>query len=324
MNWKKAAAAGATALALVVTAVPAQDDGARDTEQARKEMERAREEVEKAREELRKATRELARSMARIERDNPKVQYFEYMTNPKRAVLGIIIDDENPDQDPAGVRVLAVTPGTGAEAAGLEAGDLIVALNGRKLAGDKERSPHRALRDEMRKLEAGDEAKLEYLRDGKRRTAKVVTQAPHPDLAIAAIPPLPPVAPLPPGAWDEDFEKMMPMAKMFQFRGPVIRGLELAKLDEDLGWYFKSNEGVLVVKAPRAGGLGLKSGDVIQKIDGDKVAEPVTVLDKLRSRGQEYAVKLDVLRQGRKVEIEGKIPSMRSERPAAEHGSGKP
>ena len=40
---------------------------------------------------------------------------------------------------------------------------------------------------------------------------------------------------------------------------------------------------------------------------GDRGA-PVTVLDKLRSRGDEQTVKIEVLRQNRKVTLNGKIP----------------
>jgi len=289
------------ALALSLAAAPA--IAASEDEQARKDLERARQEVEKARAELQKATRELARSMAKVERDNPKVQYFEYMTDPKRAVLGVLIPDDVENGENRGVRLLAVTPGSGAEKGGLKAGDLVTALNGDSLKGDDKRSPQKRMREVLRTLKAGDEVKVEYERDGRGRSTTVVTQAPEPEMAMAPLPML--------QEWlhDEDFEKG-PMAQMpwFQFRGPAIRGLELAKLDEDLGSYFKTKDGVLVVKAPRSGALELKSGDVILKIDGDSVSEPITVLDKLRSRGEEQTVKIAILRQGRKMELEGKIP----------------
>ena len=275
-----------------------------EDEQARAELDQARQEVEKARIELQKATRELARSMAKVERDNPRAQYFEYMTNPDRAVLGVLIPDDVDNGEARGVRLLAVTPGSGAEKAGLKAGDLLTALNGQSLAAEGKRTPQKRLREQMRTLKAGDEVKVDYERDGRRQSASIKTQPPEPELAMAPLPML--------QEWikDEDFEKFGPMAAMpmFQFRGAAIRGLELAKLDEDLGSYFKTREGVLVVRAPKSSALNLKSGDVIQKIDGDAVAEPVTVLDKLRSRSAEQTVKLQIVRQGRKQEIEGKIP----------------
>jgi len=288
----------ALAMAAPAAAGPAED------QQARQDLERARQEVEKARAELQKATRELARSMAKVETDNPKAQYFEYMTDPKRAMLGVLIPDDFEDGETRGVRLQAVTPGSGAEKGGLRAGDLITSLNGQSLAAEgKKVSPQKRMKDVMRKLKAGDEVKVEYERDGRSRGTTVVTQAPEPLVMVPSMPIL--------QDWlhDDEYAKG-PMEAMpwFGFRGPAIRGLEMAKLDDDLGAYFKTTDGVLVVKAPKDGALGLKSGDVIQKVDGVSVSEPVTVLDKLRSRSEEQTVTLDIVRQGRGMELRGKIP----------------
>ena len=301
MNYRHMGAALLAALALTAVAVPA--GAATEDEQSRQDLEKARQEVEKARVELQKATRELARSMAKVEGDNPKVQYFEYMTDPKRAMLGVLIPDDFEDGETRGVRLTAVTPGSGAEKGGLKAGDLLLSLNGSSLAAEGKTSPQKRMKDVMRKLKAGDEVKVAFERDGRQRSTTVTTQAPEP---LVMVPPLPILQ-----EWlhgDEYAKGPMEAMPWLGFRGPAIRGLELSKLDEDLGGYFDTTEGVLVVKVPKDGALGLKSGDVIQKIDGVSVSEPVTVLDKLRSRHEEQAVKLEVLRKGRKVDLEGRIP----------------
>jgi S1-C subfamily serine protease len=307
---------GAGLLALTVGLAGPAWAAPEDDKAARADLERARQEVEKARGELQKATRELARSMAKLERDNPRAQYFEYMTNPDRAVLGVLIPDDHENGEMRGVRLLAVTPGSGAEKAGLKAGDLVTALNGHSLAGEGKQTPQKRMREQMKQLKAGDEVRVDYLRENSKQTATVKTSAPEPDIALAPLPMI--------QEWvkNEEFEKYGPMSAMpmLQFRGAAIRGLELAKLDEDLGSYFKTREGVLVVKAPKSSALSLKSGDVIQKIDGDPVSEPVTVLDKLRSRTDEQTVKIEIVRQGRKQEVQGKIPvaDARPQRPRRE------
>lgn len=300
MNYRHIGAALLAALALTAVAAPAR--AASEDEQARQDLDRARQEVEKARAELQKATRELARSMAKVERDNPKVQYFEYMTDPKRAVLGVLIPDDVENGETRGVRLLAVTPGSGAEKAGLKAGDLVTAINGNSLAADGKKSPQKRMKENMRKLKAGDEAKVEFERDGRNRSTTVVTQAPEPEMAMAPLPMI--------DEWvhGEDLDNPMGGGQWFMFRGQAIRGLELAKLDDDLGSYFKTSEGVLVVKAPASDALGLKGGDVIQKIDGVSVSEPVTVLDKLRSRSEEQTVRLEIVRKGSPMTLEAQIP----------------
>lgn len=295
---------GLFALALSLAALPVRA-GSPDDEQARKDMQKAQAEVEKARDELQRATRELARSMARVERDNPRVQYFAYMTDPHRAVLGVLINDELENGEDRGVRLLAVTPGGGADKAGMKAGDLVTSLNGKPLAREGKQSPQKRVRDALKAMKAGESAKVEFERDGKHLNATIVTQPPEPNLAMA-----PPPGMLEEWMHDDDPEAFdlpggMPM---FHFRGPAIRGLELARIDDDLGTYFKTRDGVLVIKAPKNGGLALKGGDVILKIDGDAVSEPIAVLDKLHSRSDEQTVKLEILRQGKKMELEGKIP----------------
>jgi type II secretory pathway component PulC len=305
MTFRPMRFAGLAALALGLCALGAH--AGPDNEQARAEMQKAQAEVEKARAELQRATQELARSMSRVEADNPRVQYFAYMTDPKRAVLGVLIDDEVKDGEMRGVRLLAVTPGSGADKAGLKAGDLVLSLNGASLAGTGKESPPKKLRNALKTLKAGDSVKAEWEHDGKKMNGTIVTTAPEPELAMA-----PPPGFLDEWMHDQDFDKydpaMVSMMPMFHFRGPAIRGLELAKIEDELGTYFKTSEGVLVIKAPKNGSLALKGGDVILKINGDAVSEPVTVLDKLRSRSDEQTVKLEIMRQGKKTELEGKIP----------------
>ena len=72
-------------------------------------------------------------------------------------------------------------------------------------------------------------------------------------------------------------------------------------MNPELGEYFGTEEGVLVISSPRDAGLGLKGGDVILAVDGRKPAGPSHLLRILRSyqRGENF--KLDILR-GRKRE----------------------
>ena len=315
MNWKSC---GTAALVTMALAFGSAAHAGSDDKANADEMKKAREEVEKARVELEKATHELARAMADAQKDNPKAQYYAYITNPNRAVLGVMLSDEMENGETRGARLLAVTPGSGADKAGLKAGDLVIALNGQSIAAERgdDHTPQRKVHDVMRKLKAGDTVKVDYERDGKRAQTTVTTQPPDRDLGLMSA--MESVKPL---LNPEEMDRRM-MQGMW-WRGHPM-GFELAKLDEDLASYFKTKEGVLVVKAPKSSALTLKGGDVIQKVNGEAVSDPMEVMDKLRDMDREKPVKLSVVRQGRKMELEGKVDLREHEYKRGGPPPGKP
>ena len=75
-----------------------------------------------------------------------------------------IIVDEKIKQ---GVVVINATDGSGAKAAGLKKGDVIIKLSG------KEIKDYAYLRYELYQHQAGDTIEITYIRDGKQKTAKV-------------------------------------------------------------------------------------------------------------------------------------------------------
>jgi len=68
------------------------------------------------------------------------------------------------DADAEGAFVLEVRPGTPAEDAGLEPGDLIVSIDDEAVSGSEE------VRDAVRSHEPGDEVEIEVERDGETQT----------------------------------------------------------------------------------------------------------------------------------------------------------
>ena len=75
--------------------------------------------------------------------------------------LGAVVDVRR--ADPAGLRVMAVTPGGAADRIGLRAGDMLQALNGRPLAGQPRPAP--ALAEALRA--GGGTLQVELLRAGR-------------------------------------------------------------------------------------------------------------------------------------------------------------
>jgi serine protease Do len=94
----------------------------------------------------------------------------------QRGFLGILWDETEPMIEPAlarqlgvagGVRVSRVTPGGPADAAGLDAGDIIVAINGRTTENANR------LRNAISIVRPGEEARVEYFRGDERRETDV-------------------------------------------------------------------------------------------------------------------------------------------------------
>ena len=277
-------------------------------------LEYAREELERAREELRRAAEQLAEVYAQERRDAPGAEALRYFANPERGFLGVNIE-EGPrhGEQQRGVLVTGVTPGSGADKAGLRSGDVLIAANGQSLVfkPSAAMNPMSRLKEVMNQTRVGTEVQVEIEREGKTRKLKVIAgRPPEDELAILSMPPfdmeLPgkvgetdvlvfhvpatpgaPGAPLPPG-----FPGMAP-------------DLQLARLDADLAAYFRTDEGVLVVRAPSEGGTGLRSGDVIQEINGEDVESPVEVLERLTEAEPGSTLAIRVVRHGRSELLAG-------------------
>lgn len=80
-------------------------------------------------------------------------------------------------------------------------------------------------------------------------------------------------------------------------------GVQVHKLNEDLEEYFPGTEtgGVLVldvVKDGPAEKAGLKAGDVIQKVDGEKVDSPDELMEQLANYDKDDVVNVEYIRKG--------------------------
>src|SRR2546425_678892 len=249
------------------------------------------------------------RPRVRVEtRDGP---FGVYAFGDNRGRIGVIVDTK-PDAagDKVGARIEGVTPGGPAEKAGLKVGDVITRFNGAVLGGaaseDNERSgPGMKLIDLARELDPGDTVQVEYRRGSDARKVTLVAedlgggrswsgQMDMPDMGVMKQ--MMPDVHFGPG---NDFE--------FAFGSPW-GGIELVELNPDLGDYFGTREGVLVVRAPEDSTLALKGGDVIVSIGGRKPTSPMQAMRIIRSYDPGESVTLDVLRKQRHVSVTWKVP----------------
>ncbi len=84
-------------------------------------------------------------------------------------------------------------------------------------------------------------------------------------------------------------------------------GLNLASLDAQLGRYFGTDNGVLVLSSG-ATLRQLQAGDVIQRMDGKAVNSPRTVMDTLRDKPEDSMVAVDYLRDRKTGNTQIKVP----------------
>lgn len=87
-----------------------------------------------------------------------------------------------------------------------------------------------------------------------------------------------------------------------------LHGLRLVPLNSELGEYFDADEGVLVAEAEEGSPLGLRAGDVILRIGDRDVETPRDARLLLASHDPGDEVRIEVIRRGRRMAVEGRIP----------------
>ena len=251
-----------------------------------------------AREQLEQSAREVADLSAQLYGDPTRDVLQFIQGRPRGAMLGINLAS-GPGRD-EGVEVAGVSPGGPAERAGLRTGDVITAVDGQALRRSGERSAARQLVEFMRGVEPGNPVRVDYLREGRKASATVETARAEPPIARLLR------EHLPAGGLAG-----LPIPSLEALLGPerVFSSLELVPLTPRLGRYFGTDEGLLVVRAGSLPGLPLEEGDVLQSIDGREPENPGHAFRILRSYQPGEKVKLGILRDRKRLELEARAPS---------------
>lgn len=269
-----------------------------------------------------------------------------YTSMVGRPRIGVMVDSRpNAETDRWGARISDVTPDGPADKAGLKAGDVITKFNGTSLGGLKgddedESGPGSKLVELARALDAGDTVQVEYRRDGQGKRATLVAE----DLGnrtftmrvpggmmermplLERTPGMPMPMPMPDGPNTFKFESgPQGSVRIFTDGFASASGLKLAELNPDLGEYFGTREGVLVLEAPKDSSSTLRAGDVILSIDGRAVKTDEQAQRIFRSYADGETAKLEVMRKQRKLTVTWKAREreegrtfMRTPRPTRE------
>ena len=254
-----------------------------------------------------------------------------------RPVIGVVLA---PD-DLAGVRISAVTPGGGGAKAGLAPGDRIVMIDGASLQGTTGALRLRNARKLLSRVEAGSPVRIGYVRGGKPASVAVTPQIDQTVYFVRDDGSLlrasgnvhmardstgrlqvdadrvnhtlaPGVAPeirqeiirIGPGAGCKGGHCQIP-ALMSAFRW---NGLNLASVDKQLGRYFGTDRGVLVLSPGELSGL--QAGDVIQRIDAKAVASPREAMAAMGDKPGGTRVWVDYLRDRKVGKVQVTVPKL--------------
>ncbi len=322
----------------------------RDRQQA--EMAEMREELNRAHRQLRESSREVSQvnrelARARIASKSATLGANVVFATADRPVIGVILGDTND----VGVIVLGVSPDGPAERAGIESGDVIVALAGRVLSAVEETGNVRSgLNVALQDIKAEVPVIVSVERGSETLDIIVVPEVREP-LAWPSVVRFrsAPVVPTQPGEIvmiehivvpEIDIEglskqieimkieikergdmlklrEFAPLISEFEFRfnefsdmGDFVlhdthawfgmslaSGLRLASIEPGLGEYFKTDHGVLVLKAKEDNDLLLQVGDVILAVQGTDVNSPADFMRALRNFEPGDEAVIDIKRQ---------------------------
>jgi S1-C subfamily serine protease len=260
----------------------------------------------------------LAAPLGLLEAQDPDVRMFTH--GPGRGRIGVTVAVRaDGEHDRLGASIQSVVPDGPADKAGLEAGDIITKFDGTALGGvaaddEDESGPGMKLVELARKLDPGDEVEVEYRRGNETRTTTIEAD----DLGGTFSFRMPGMERF--GRGLNEF-RFGPRTLDFQFFGSGRwGGLELVNLNPDLGEYFGTEEGLLVVSVAEASELNLKAGDVILSIADRKLKSPSHAMRILGSYDEGETVELGIMRQQRRQTISVTVP----DEPAWRHRSVDP
>ncbi len=295
-------------------------------QQAQQELQRAldliaEEESDEARRRMQRAIRELQRATSQLHGEIVITGYASpgnlFVRTGRREApqMGVFLNmEQRPSADSIGVVLNRVAVDGPAYEAGLRDGDIITEANGESLAreGRHGTSPANKLITIKDDLEEGDTLHVQYRRGATTHAADIEVRYLENSFAVT---------------WDDytgAVKVPSPRVALFDrnpsgfnvatvFPGHLSRlgilDVELLELDEELGWYFGVEEGLLVVRAPGEDDLlDLRSGDVILSIDGREPRSESQLMRILGSYAEGEDMEISLMRQREAMTIETTVP----------------
>lgn len=263
------------------------------------EITEAHEEMKTALDKLRAYHLESPRSFRHLDRSH---ETAKALLDIDRVRIGVVVSPERDEEHP-GARIEAVTPGSPAEEAGLRAGDVITHVNGDALADEPDEvllAVGRLIR-KISALDDGDEVELELRRDGRAESATVVARQDESGfLGLEHGEPL---------LFYSTPGKKIELGRGLDLALPLgWLNMEMVALNPELGEYFGTEKGVLVVRGPEQEELDIRSGDVILEIDGRAVKSPSHAMRIMRSYEPNEIMSIRIIRHKAETTVDVSVP----------------
>ncbi len=262
--------------------------------EARREQERARQEAERQREQAREEARRERERAIRESRNQMRQMLREQRRMGLYPMLGVWVKTDPAQKD--GVVVDRVVSGGPAEKAGIRAGDVLLSVKGQRLIepsdGGLESTAHTVARllALVHSSYSGDKIPVHYRRGSETKDAEVSIEGPrHGEHS--------------PWIAEMNALKNLPFPARWQ-------GLELVGMNPELGEYFGTDHGLLVVRGSRESKLNVKPGDVILKIGEQPAESPMQAVRVLHSFDPGKPITLEILRHKRPQKIKLQLPKL--------------
>ena len=207
-----------------------------------------------------------------------------------------------------------IVPGSPAAKAGLKENDVVLEINGQRIEGTEQ------FRRMIHEIPAGRAANLTVWRDGRSQNVKVTVGkqeagntkvfADGPKSFAFKMPTMPAMPDLSGLEHLRTFSMIAP--------GRPLLGIDAENLEGDFGNYFGApdGEGVLVrgvFANSAAARAGLKVGDVITSLNGERIRNASELREKLMTSHEAKSIQLGVLRNKSAVTLTVELPQQKEE-----------
>lgn len=227
-----------------------------------------------------------------------KVEIYSYSNDRNRGWLGVEVQDVTPKLEKKkhlavhdGAYVTEVIEDSPAEKAGIQEGDVIVKFNGKDIDDSDD------LIRAVRKTKPKTDVEIEFYRKSDKKSLIVTLgKVPRSRTFSFVVPPAPKISPF----------------NFHFFSESEVYGLRVQTLGKQLAEYFEIPEkrGVLVTEVRKnsaASDAGFKAGDVIVKVDEERIEDTEDLMEVLSDKDSNDEVVFEVIRRGKSTILNMKL-----------------